>query len=121
MPESMPEPEPPGKTVDAMALFLALLTLSMVGGVSYVLPTNHATSMEERLRRLLTAMVSGLIGYVLLGTGLLPVEKVPAIAAAVQSWVPYEVLPVLVSLVFAGAGLFLVELVAALAKKRRGR
>ena len=117
----MLEPEPPGKTVDAMGLFLALVTLSMVGGVSYVLPTNQAIAMEERLRRLLTAMVSGLIGYVLLGTGLLPVEKVPVIAAAVQNWVPYQVLPVLVSLVFAGMGLFLVEVVAALAKKKRGR
>jgi len=117
----MPESESPGKTVDAMGLFLALLALSMVGGVSYVLPTNHAIAMEERLRRLLTAMVSGLIGYVLFGTGLLPAERVPLIAVAVQNWVPYEVLPVLISLVFAGLGLFLVELVVALANKRRGR
>jgi hypothetical protein len=66
-------------------------------------------------------MVSGLIGYVLFGTGLLPLEKVPAIAGAVQNWLPYEVIPVLVSLVFAGVGLFLIELVVEITKVRRSR
>jgi beta-N-acetylhexosaminidase len=110
-PEPTPEPVPPGKTVDAMGLFLSLVTLSLVGGVSYVLPTGHSVALEERLRRLLTAIVSGLVGYILFGTGLLPLEKVPVIAGAIQAWLPYEVLPVLVSLVFAGIGLLLVELV----------
>ncbi len=118
-PEPTPEPVPPGKTVDAMGLFLSLVTLSLVGGVSYVLPTGHTVAPEDRLRRLLTAMVSGLIGYVLFGTGLLPLEKVPVIAGAVQAWLPYEVLPVLVSLAFAGIGLFLVELVVGITGDRQ--
>jgi beta-N-acetylhexosaminidase len=118
-PEPTPEPAPLGKTVDAMGLFLSLVTLSLIGGVSYVLPTGHTVALEHRLRRLLTAMVSGLIGYVLFGMGLLPLEKVPVIAAALQAWLPYEVLPVLVSLVFAGIGLFLVELVVGITGDRR--
>jgi hypothetical protein len=112
---------PPGKTVDAMGLFLSLVTLSLVGGVSYVLPTGRTVALEDRLRRLLTAIVSGLIGYVLFGTGLLPLEKVPVIAGAVQAWLPYEVLPVLVSLAFAGIGLFLVELVVGITGHRQTR
>jgi hypothetical protein len=119
--EPTPQPVPPGKTVDAMGLFLALVSLSLAAGISYALPTGHAVTLEERLRRLLTAMVSGLIGYILLGTGLLPLEKVPVVARAVQNWLPYEVIPVLVSLVFAGIGLFLVELVAEITKGRRTR
>jgi hypothetical protein len=111
-PEPTLEPEPLGKTVDAMGLFLSLLSLSLVGGVSYVLPTGQRIALEERLRRPLTAMVSGLIGYVLFGVGFIPLEKTSAIAIAVQSWLPYEVLPVVVSLVFAGIGLLLVEWVA---------
>jgi beta-N-acetylhexosaminidase len=120
-PEPESEPEPPGKTVDAMGLFLSLVTLSLVGGVSYALPASYAIPLEDRLRRLLTAMVAGLTGYVLLGTGLLPLEKVPAITTAVQNWLPYEALPVLVSLVFAGLGLLVVESVAVLTKRRRVR
>jgi beta-N-acetylhexosaminidase len=116
-PEPTPEPTPPGKTVDAMGLFLSLVTLSLVGGVSYALPAGHTVALEARLRRLLTAMVSGLIGYVLLGTGLLPLENVPIIAIVVQAWLPYEVLPVLVSLVFAGIGLLLVELVVGITER----
>jgi hypothetical protein len=112
------EPEPLGKTVDAMGLFLSLLSLSLVGGVSYVLPTGQRIALEERLRRPLTAMVSGLIGYVLFGVGFIPLEKTSAIAIAVQSWLPYEVLPVVVSLVFAGIGLLLVEWVARITRSR---
>jgi hypothetical protein len=104
-----------------MGLFLSLLTLSLVGGVSYALPAGHEIALEDRLRRLLTPMVSGLIGYVLLGTGLLPLEKLPVITTAVQNWLPYEALPVLVSLVFAGAGLLVVESVAELRKRTRFR
>jgi beta-N-acetylhexosaminidase len=121
MPEPTPEPMPPGKTVDAMGLFLSMVTLSLVAGVSYVLPIRHTVALEARLRRLLTAMVSGLTGYVLLGTGLLPLEKVPIIAVVFKSWLPYEVLPVLVSLVFAGVGLLLVELVVGIADRWRSR
>jgi len=65
-------------------------------------------------------MVSGLIGYVLLGTGLLPLEKVPIIAIVFQSWLPYEVLPVLVSLVFAGIGILFVELVVSITERMEG-
>ena len=121
MPEPIPGPMPPGKTVDAMGLFLSMVSLSLVAGVSYALPIRRAAPMEARLRRLLTAMVSGLIGYVLLGIGLLPLENVPMIAAVFQSWLPYEVLPVLVSLVFAGVGLLLVELVVSIAHLWRSR
>jgi beta-N-acetylhexosaminidase len=102
-----PEPEPPGKTVDAMGLFLSLVILSLVGGVSYVFPSGSVLGLEERLRRPLAAMVSGLIGYVIFGVGLIPLEKVPLIATVVQAWLPYEILPVLVSLIFAGIGLLL--------------
>jgi hypothetical protein len=66
-------------------------------------------------------MVSGLVGYVLFGMGLLPLEKVPVIAAALQVWLPYEALPVLVSFVFSGIGLFLVELVVRIIGDRQTR
>lgn len=108
-PVPTPEPEPPGKTVDAMGLFLSLLTLSFMGGVLYVLPTNHPLFLEERLRRPLIAMVSGLVGYVLFGAGLIPLERVSPIASAVHNWLPYEVLPTVVSLFFAGVGLLLMR------------
>ena len=55
------------------------------------------------------AMATGLIGYVLFGLSLIPVEQVPFIAKAVDSWLPYEVLPVLVSLLFAAVGFVLVR------------
>ena len=91
-----------------MGLFLSLLTLSLVGGVSFALPTGHAAALEKRLRRPLAAMVLGLIGYVLFGIGLIPLENVPFMARATQSWLPYEVLPAVVTLIFAGSGLLLV-------------
>ena len=108
VPTPTPDPEPPGKTVDAMGLFLALLTLSLVGGVSFALPAGHAAALEKRLRRPLAAMVFGLTGYVLFGIGLIPLENVPFMTRAIQSWLPYEVLPVVVTLIFAGIGLLLV-------------
>ncbi len=107
-PVPTPEPEPPGKTVDAMGLFLSLVVLSLVGGASYVLPIGQPFVPEERLRRPLIAMVSGLVGYVLFGAGLIPLERVPFIATAVDSWLPYQTLPVAVCLFFAGVGLLLV-------------
>lgn len=118
-PMPTPEPEPLGKTVDAMGLFLSLLTLSLVGGLSYVLPTAPKVDLEERLRRPLGATVSGLIGYILFGVGLIPLERLPLIAELVQNWLPYEVLPILVSLVFAGIGLLLVGLVTIIARVRK--
>lgn len=108
-PEPAPVPEEPqGKAVDAMGLFLSLLTLSLVGGVLYVLPVSDPADLEERVRRPLAAVVAGLAGYVLLGLGLIPVEQVPSVARAVQSWLPYEVIPAVVSLLFSGVGLLLV-------------
>jgi beta-N-acetylhexosaminidase len=107
-PEPTPEPEvSPGKTVDAMGLFLSLMTLSVVGGVLYGWPTGSLVSPEERLRRPLAAIISGLAGYVLLGLGLIPVERVPLVAGAVQSWLPYAAVPAVVCLLFAGVGLLL--------------
>jgi hypothetical protein len=93
-----------------MGLFLALMTLTLVGGMAYVLPVVRSISLEERLRRLLTVMVSGLVGYVLFGMGLIPLEQVQPIARVVESWLPYEALPVAVCLLFAGAGLLFVGL-----------
>jgi uncharacterized membrane protein YdcZ (DUF606 family) len=93
--------------VDALGLFLSLIALALIGGVLYVIPGNHSVVLEERLRRILVAIVSGLVGYVLLGTGLIQVERVAPIAKAVQSWLPYQTLPVVVSLLFAGVGLLL--------------
>jgi beta-N-acetylhexosaminidase len=106
-PTPTPEPEPPGKTVDAMGLFLSLVTLSLVGGVLFVLPAGRPVALEERLRRPLTAVVSGLAGYVLFGVGLIPLERVAPVAEAVHGWLPYEILPALVSLLFVGIGLLL--------------
>jgi hypothetical protein len=109
-PVPTPEPQPPGKVVDAMGLFVSLVTLSFVGGVLYVLPAGRSPVLEERLRYPLTAMVSGLIGYVLFGAGLIPLEQVPLVVRAVHSWLPYEALPAAVSLFFAGAGLLLMRI-----------
>jgi hypothetical protein len=109
-PVPTPEPQPPGKVVDAMGLFLSLVTLSFMGGVLYVLPTSNPRALEERLRYPLTVMVAGLVGYVLFGVGLIPLEQVPAIARAVRSWLPYEALPAVVSLFFAATGLFLMKI-----------
>jgi hypothetical protein len=71
------------------------------------LPGDHSVALEERIRRILIAIVSGLVGYVLLGTGLIQIERVAPIAKAVQSWLPYQILPAVVSLLFAGVGLLL--------------
>lgn len=102
-----PVPEPPGKTVDAMGLLLSLMTLSLIGGILYVLSANASTVLEDRLRRSLIAVVSGLAGYILFGVGLIPLERLPPVWEAVQSWLPYQILPATVSLVFAAIGLLL--------------
>jgi hypothetical protein len=109
-PVPAPEPEPSGKIVDAMGLFLSLVTLSFVGGVLYVLPAGPSPVLEERLRYPLTAIISGLVGYVLFGVGLIPLEQVSFVARVVHSWLPYQALPVVVSLFFAGVGLLLVRI-----------
>ena len=112
-PTSVPTPEPveepPENAVDAMGLFLSLLMLTLVGGALFVvLPAGHPVALEDRLRRPLAAMAAGLLGYVLFGLGLIPVEGVPFVAQAVDSWLPYEALPVIVSLLFAAVGFLLV-------------
>jgi beta-N-acetylhexosaminidase len=106
-PVATPEAKSPGKMVDAMGLLLSLVTLLLVGGLSYVLPVSRSLILEERLRPPLTAMMSGLVGYVLFGLGLIPLERVPPIAIAVRSWLPYETLPVVVSFFFAAVGLLI--------------
>ena len=92
-----------------MGLLLSLATLLLVGGVSYVLPVSRSLILEERLRTSLTAIAWGMTGYVLFGIGVIPLERVPLIAQAVHSWLPYETLPVAVSLFFAVVGLLLFE------------
>jgi beta-N-acetylhexosaminidase len=109
-PVPTPEPQPPGKVVNTMGLFLSLVTLSLVGGVLYVLPASYPRALEERLRYPLSVMVAGLVGYILFGAGFIPLEQVPSIARVVRSWLPYEALPAAVSLFFAGAGLFLMKI-----------
>ena len=106
-PVPTPEPEPPGKTVDAKGLLASVLALVVVGGVVYVLPAAQNLVLEERLRRAMVPVISGLIGYILFGAGLVPLERVPPIAQAVRSGLPYEVLPVVVCLFLAGAGLLI--------------
>jgi beta-N-acetylhexosaminidase len=106
-PTPAPVPPPPGKTVDAMGLFLSLISLSVIGGVLLAIPTGNPLALEERLRLPLTAVVSGLIGYVVFAVGLIPLERAPFIAGVVASWLPYEALPALVSLFFAAVGLLL--------------
>jgi beta-N-acetylhexosaminidase len=108
-PEPKPAAAPPGETTDAMGLFLSLLGLFVVGGVLYAFPAGDPLALEERLRRPLIAMVSGLVGYVLFGAGLLPLERVPLVAVMVNHWLPYEILPALTSVLFAGIGLLVAE------------
>ena len=90
-----------------MGLFLSLISLSVIGGVLLAIPTGNPLALEERLRLPLTAVVSGLIGYVVFAVGLIPLERAPFIAGVVASWLPYEALPALVSLFFAAVGLLL--------------
>ena len=106
-PTPVPEPEPPGKTVNAVGLFLSVICLALIGGGAYRLSASGSLSPGDRVERSLVAVASGLLGYVLFGSGLVPLERVPFIARAVDSWLPYEVLPVVVCLVFAGLGLWL--------------
>ncbi len=92
-----------------MGLLLSLMALLLVGGLSFVLPISRSLVLEERLRFPLTAVASGLAGYVLFGLGLIPLERVSFITGAISSWLPYEILPVAASLVFAALGLLLLE------------
>ena len=86
------------------------MALLLVGGVSFVLPVSRSLVLEERLRFPLTAVASGLAGYVLFGLGLIPLERVSFITGAIRNWLPYEILPVAASLLFAALGLFLFEI-----------
>jgi len=90
-----------------MGLFLSVICLALVGGGTYRLSTSRSLSPSDRVERSLVAVASGLLGYVLFGSGLAPLERVPFMARAVDSWLPYEVLPVVVCLMFAGLGLWL--------------
>ncbi len=103
------EPPAPGKMVDAMGLFISLVSLTLVGGVLFFLPAGYRPSLEERLRFPLAAVVSGLLGYVLFGAGLIPLETIPLVSRAVSGWLPYQILPALTSLLFAAVGAVLVE------------
>jgi hypothetical protein len=91
-----------------MGLFLSVICLALIGGGAYRLSASGSLSPGDRVERSLVAVASGVLGYVLFGSGLVPLERVPFIARAVDSWLPYEVLPVVVCLMFAGLGLWLV-------------
>jgi beta-N-acetylhexosaminidase len=110
VPTATPVPPPPGKTVDAMGLLLSLMSLVLVGGLSFVLPISRSLALEERLRFPLTAVASGLAGYVLFGLGLIPLERISFITGAIHGWLPYEILPVGASLLFAAVGLLVLEM-----------
>ena len=86
------------------------MALLLVGGLSFVLPISRSLALEERLRFPLTAVVSGLAGYVLFGLGLIPLERVSFITEAIRSWLPYEILPVAASLFCAAVGLLVLEM-----------
>ena len=93
--------------MNATGLLLSVICLALIGGGAYRLSASGSLSPGDRVERSLVAVASGVLGYVLFGSGLIPLERVPFIAQAVDSWLPYEVLPVVVSLVFAGLGLWL--------------
>ena len=59
------------------------------------------------MKRSLIGVAAGLIGYVLYAIGLVPLEYIPPIARAVHIWLPYELLPPAVCLVFFGLGVWL--------------
>ena len=96
--------------MNAMGLFLSVICLALIGGGAYRLSASGSLSPGDRVERSLVAVASGLLGYVLFGSGLVPLERVPFIARAVDSWLPYAVLPVVVCLMFAGLGLWLAGL-----------
>ena len=93
-----------------MGLLLSLMALLLVGGLSFVLPISRSLVLEERLRFPLTAVASGLAGYVLFGLGFIPLERISFITGAIHSWLPYEILPVAASLFFAAVGLLVLEM-----------
>jgi beta-glucosidase-like glycosyl hydrolase len=109
-PTSTPEPVLPGKTVDAWGLLLSIACLLAIGRVSYSLPGHRSRTLGERLRGSLAAVAFGLAGYVLFGAGWLPLERMPPIAHMLEVGLPYEILPALVSVAFAGLGLLIARL-----------
>ena len=96
-------PTGPGKTVNVLGLFLSLVALVVVGVLVYRY-TDGTLGVERRTFYALVAMASGLAGYVLFGAGLLPLDRISFVAGALCGWLPYELLPVSVTAVFAIVG-----------------
>ncbi len=99
-----PEATDTGKTVNFGGFFLSLVCLLLVAVGSYRLPGRPGRDLNDRVRRSLLAVAGGLLGYILFASGLLALERVPPVARAVNSWLPYQVLPVFVTIVFAALG-----------------
>lgn len=99
-----------GGAVSFLGLLLSLACLTMVGWLSFRLSADQGLSPVDRVRRVLVTVTVGLIGYILFALGLIPLEQVPLVAQAASSWLPYQVLPALVSLIFGSAALILVRI-----------
>jgi beta-glucosidase-like glycosyl hydrolase len=96
----VPVPQSPGKAVNALGFALSVVCLALVGSLSYRWRARQSVAPHERMKRSLIAGAAGLVGYVLFGIGLIPLERLPFVARAVRLWLPYEMLPVMVCLVF---------------------
>lgn len=97
----------PGRTVGTLELFLSVIGLAVVTGGSFRLTARRSVSASARMKRALIGTATGLIGYVLFAIGLVPVERIPFVSQAVHGWLPYQLLPVAVSLAFFGLGWWL--------------
>ena len=102
----IPPPVSPGKTVNAFGLFLSMLCLLVFGVVTYGVALGRHVSHAAAVQRALISVISGLVGYVLFALGVFPVERLAPVSRAVQTWLPHQVLPVVVTLVFSGLGLW---------------
>jgi beta-N-acetylhexosaminidase len=103
-PESGDSSTSPGKTVNTLGLFLSLIGLVVAASVTYRDSGGGTLGVERRVFCALVAVAFGLTGYVLFGAGLVTLDRIPLIARALRSGMPYETLPVLVSLTFALVG-----------------
>lgn len=97
-------PIPRSKTVSALDLFLSVLVLGLVGIVTFRVTAYRRLLLCDRLTRSLMGCALGLVGYILFALGLLPLEQIPWVRQAVAAGMPYEALPVSISLLFFGMG-----------------
>jgi beta-N-acetylhexosaminidase len=92
------------KMVGALDLFLSVLALGLVGVLIFRITASRRLMLSESLARSLAGCALGLTGYILYALGLLPLERIIWLRRAVIAGLPYEVLPVSVSLLFFGVG-----------------